>query len=194
MYMKKLYTNGEFYNWSYRSICKKTGLSNTAVKKYVNYFIHFGWCKVIGKNLIFKNRKSTWDSKSKNIVKLDVSGDTTMIYQNMLLSIFKVKHNQCLRMSQKEIKSKGQEIGEASVSLSINRIALLFKCKKTKAHRIISALIKRSLLKVFIGRKTIRKATSDDISSCMGKYFKWLKGHYVSGGFLVKVECNKYFF
>jgi response regulator of citrate/malate metabolism len=51
--IKKMHVNSKVYNYSESKISKQSGLSRTATKKYIKFFIDNGWAKIKGKDLVF---------------------------------------------------------------------------------------------------------------------------------------------
>ena len=57
LYLKSLFKKGCFYNYTHDGFAEKSGMSRSAVRKYIKIFLDKGWCRKHGKNLMFKGLK-----------------------------------------------------------------------------------------------------------------------------------------
>jgi hypothetical protein len=62
--LKSIFRNSCYFDWSYRSISRKSGISTTTLRKCIPVFLEKGWCRVHCGNLVF-NKISVVDSGGK---------------------------------------------------------------------------------------------------------------------------------
>lgn len=87
--LKHIYVNGCVYNYSPFAFCKITGLSRNTIKKYVDFFLKEGWCRMHGKNLIFHKLEKIKEDKGINtvdavILKINAKKDTLKSIQTKI--------------------------------------------------------------------------------------------------------------
>jgi len=214
LYLKSLYKNGCVFNFTHLGLSKKSRLSRAAIKKHIKLFLDLGWCRIHSGNLIF-NKREIFD-ESKQIIKTEFQIKSTVkeILYDLYLIILKNKQKQfdSLRKlrhdidcsqnpylknrAEKLLKKYGLNVNKLPLAndelkVSTEKLSQLFKCSVGKCAGIIKTLKTSGLIQVFSDRNSIFKIYNKKMMKCI---ISENPGCYVSGNFVVKVECNKYRF
>lgn len=207
--LKSIYRNGCFYKYSMRSLEKKTGFSNTLIKKYIKKFMDLGWCRLHSGNLSFVSLKRIGASTKRHrleIVGASVREITLSLHHAILkreesqyhykrekvndfLNPGRNRHKEH-RSAKRYFKKLGYEptkIASETFHLSLKTIGKMLGRSVSGAHRTIKAL--GSKIKVGYSHKIMSK--------CFDKrYFDsdYYKKCFVMGNTIYKVNANHYEF
>jgi hypothetical protein len=143
LYLKRLYSNGCIFNYTIAGLSKKSGLSRTAIRKYVADFLKRGWCRMHHSHLVFNNQQNIAGKKLR-ICNLTPLTDTVKgIYDALCAFIIcEYQSHQLYRIKQKQ-RDAHRSGGCASVvptMCTIRQGARLFQLKPRSANRIFLKL------------------------------------------------------
>lgn len=217
LYLKSKYRNSCIYNYSVNKVAQKFGLSRLAVKKHVNKLISLGWCKIENGHLHCIKLSKIDENKQKiiHVISITSSGGIRQILYTLRLKIlqnvqnqfntlkklsFDLNHSQDIR-TLKKAKTLLRRIGiqksklpsqEAQLQISMSKIAKMFKCSISMAHKIIESFkVAGDVLCIGGLRKFIAKTNN---MKMVKTWVNWIPGSYYRNGCLYKTECNKYIF
>lgn len=214
LYLKSLYKNSCVYNYTHLGLSKKSRLSRAAVKKHVSLFLELGWCRIHSGNLIFNKRDSFDENKQRVKEKFKIRSTVKEILYDLYLVILKNKQKQfdslkklrhdidCSQnpylktRAEKLLRKYGLNVqklpsANAQLKISTENISKLFKCSVGKCAAIIKKLKVEGLIEVISERASHYKTYSKKM---MKGIVAEMPNSYISGNFVVKVECNKYRF
>jgi hypothetical protein len=198
-----MHVNSKVYNYSESKISKQSGLSRTAVKKYIDFYISNGWAKIKGKDLVFIST-----NKLKYKYGIGQHGNISLPFKSKIIELVKILRYELFKNKQRKfiylktlrnnltnptnlleykrakskLKSKNTE-GEVSTGLKISTRKLGIVINKSASTA--SRLIKEMGATVITGKKII--ARFDRKVELPTNLFQYK-------GFILKSECNQYIF
>lgn len=214
LYLKSFYSNSCVFNYTQKSLAEKSGLSLSAVRKYIKSFLNSGWCKMHGKNLLFVKLNKFDHNKKKVIVKFEIADSIKQIFKDLQLLVLKNKQNQFNRYkqlsldlhtpqnlnsykaAQRTVKRKNIDVdklpGEKDLmSISMSKIASMLGCSVGSAHNRIKELKKSNSILCVNGRKEIIKTSNMNQVKVL---LEDIPNSYYHNGYVMAVSCNKYRF
>jgi len=213
--LKSLNKKSIIYNYTQQKLSNISGMSRSAIRKYVRFFLNNDWCELHCGNLVFKKLQRFDPNKQKLIKPINIKGSIKEILSDLYLMILQKKQLQFekfkslkddLYLSQNSFRAKKARwlveklsldekalpSPEDNMKLSIIGMAKLFgKCSKSKAHSVIKKLKQSGVVKCIAGDRTIVKTLNKAHSDA---YLAANKNCYFYKGFLWKVSCNTYIF
>jgi len=203
-FLKKLHTNSCIFKYTIHRLHKKSGISRTAIERYINIFIRNGWCTMHHDNLVFGKHKG------KKFARLDTKHTIKHILTQLQRIIFKTKENQIKFLIKKRtdfinpktlkeyraaIKYFGRSEKFSSemsdkIRMSIFCIAEMYHCSISKASGIVKKLSNEGFLSVMKNKELLFSGVSP-------KFFKsiqnQLEGYcYYHKGNVVRLRCSTY--
>jgi hypothetical protein len=203
MKLKSLHSNSRIYNTSAYNIAKQSGLSRTAVVKYMSFFKENGWTKETFTGVVFighKKLKSLYSIKLRHDISIKKEDSVSAIVSSLRYEIFKHKQTQfnyiksassnLINPSGKNAIAKYKKARKVlpncksevlgNLKISVKKLGLLIG----KSASTASNLIKEKGAQVFRNKIVLDKS----------KNIKVPYGFYWCGGKIIKVECNSYIF
>jgi len=96
--LKNIYKNGCYYKYNNNKLHNQTGLSNTALRKYIQFFLDNKWCHLRDGNLCFVAEKTLrvdiLDIRNRKFVKIDQYTKVSDILTQLRFLIIKNKNAQ----------------------------------------------------------------------------------------------------
>jgi len=214
MFIKSQFKNSCVYDYTQQSLSDKTGISRSAVRKYVKFFLDNNWCRIHKGNLVFTGLKNFDDNKKKIITDLKIRIGIKELIVDFQLLLLKHKQAQFNRMSDyrrdlnnpsnvsqykaalKAVKKYGYDKDKlpdanARLQISIKKLSEWLNCSVGKASMIIKKLQKRGLISVIRCKQTIMKTMCPNTIKALLSVHK---GSYYRNGYVTKVCCNFYSF
>lgn len=213
--LKGLSRKSCIFSYTQEKLAATSGMSRSAIRKYVKFFLSNNWCRIHSGNLIFNKLCSFDENKQKLIIPVNVNKPIKEILSNLYLLILKKKQIQFdkfkklkrdLYLSQDTFASKkaewlveklGVEVDNLpnandKLKLSVTGMSKLFgNCSKGKAAGIIKQLKLSGAVKCITGKRTVIKMPN---KQCIEAYMEANPNTYTYKGFVWKVECNSYVF
>jgi DNA replication protein DnaD len=217
--IKSKYKNGCIYKYTQESLAAKTGISRSAIRSYVKFFLDNGWCelhenkKTKSINLCFKGLGKL-DKEPKRILADIKKGTTKELIQQFQLLILKHKQAQfnrvkelsadlntptnfkVLQNAKKMAKKYNYNVAKlpprnARLKMSIKSIAKWLNCSAGKAVEVLNSLRVKGLITIIKCRNLIGK------SHIKAQIDRWLadnKNSFCVRGYVIQVSCNEYIF
>lgn len=205
--LKHIHSNGRVYDYSPYKLSKQSGLSRTSIVKYIAFFKEQNWIRIEKNDIIFisiEKLKALYEIKLKFDIKIKKTKTITITslvnslrYESLKHKQSQFKHSNQIRKDQSNPQGKGslkrykkalkktipKTFGEFSnyLKISVKKLALLIN----KSTATVSRLIKVKGAKVIRGKQTIMR---------LKRNIHLPHNMYWNKGFVVKVECNSYFF
>ncbi len=176
LFLKELYKNSCIFNYSIKSLAKKSGLSRHKVRQNINYFVENGWVRFHNKNLIlcknFATAKETgeWIIRKKEMFKGKSIKEICVILLSLCLKqkekqfswIQKIKHdlgkrntNEAITLKdwKRALKAKAKyritENGESeSFKMTMEKIGELFNISRRAVSDLVKQWEKLNLVRV----------------------------------------------
>jgi len=216
IYLKNRYDNGCIYKYTQVKLAAKFGISRSAVRKHVKWFLDNGWCHIHEGNLIFNPFKKFDTSRAKfmRVYQVDNKKVKEIVFDLRLLifqriqenfnELKKVRHEHILcenhhsykkaKAFLKRIDKNVLELPTASCQLqiSIRKMSKMFGCSVGSAHNIIVSYKKsQDVLCISPGREIVIRATNHNvIKSALNS----VPGSYYYNGMVYANRCNQYIF
>lgn len=169
---KCIYGSGCVHNYSPSKFSHVTKLSRNSVKKYIDYFLENGWCRMEGNNLIFNKFKSIDGNKLNLKVKINAKKTIKEIELLLYRELLRLKESQFnfnkqllrdlknptglaqLKKARAYCRKKGvnsEKLPSAPgmFKLSMIKIAKMFNCSVGKASGIIDELCLKKMIQKF---------------------------------------------
>ncbi len=217
--IKYKYRNGCIYKYTQESLSQKTGISRSAIRKYVKFFLDNGWCelhkgeKSPNISLVFKGL-GKFDKEPKRVLAdIESNGIKNLIQQFQLLIL---KHKQaqfnrvkelsaeintatnikCYKSAKKMAKKYNYNVDKlpprnAKLKMSVKSIAKWLNCSVGKAVKVLYDLRFKGLITIIKCRNVIGK------SHIKAQIDRWLadnKNSFCVKGRVIQVSCNEYIF
>lgn len=213
--LKSLNRKSIIFDYTQKKLSKVSGMSISAVRKYVKFFLENNWCRLHCGHLVFNKLHSIDSNKQKLIKVLRTDRTIKEILTDLYLLILQKKQLQFdkfkklkrdLSLSQNVYKSKKanallDKLGldannlpnaNDNIKLSINGMSKLFGgCSKGKAAGIIKALKLSGSVTCIAGKRTGFLMPN---KQCAQAYLDSHKNCYYHNNTVWQVECNSYIF
>jgi hypothetical protein len=200
--LKHLHINSKIYNFSENKIAKQSGLSRTAIKKYINFFIENKWCKIVGNDIVFISH-----NKLKYLYGIKEFGNITIAFKTQIKELISIIRYELFKDKQRKFiyirnlrndlnnpktlisykrakaKLKNSTKGEVSenIKISTNKLGIIINKSASTASR----LVKQMGATVISGRKTLCK---------FSKKVELPTNCFQYKGLIIKSEANQYIF
>ena len=204
--LKRLYSNSCIYNYNHHLLAKKTGLSITAIKRYITIFKEKEWLREHQGNLTFLrpegSKFATFTIKNTNPklllnqIKIHINYEILKTKTQQIEYIIAARKDQKEPATLKALKSANRLLfkqsfaGEISeeIKISIYKFAEVFKCSLSKASAILSELVSYGFIRFIKNTKIL----FSDVSCKFYKSIKdQLKGYcYFSNNQIIQVNCR----
>lgn len=196
---KSIYSSGCVHNYSPYKFSSVTKLSRNSVKKYIDYFLSNGWCRMEGHNLIFnkfrkfdENRKRLMcvvsPKKSIKEIELLLYREVLRLKQSQFDFLKRVKcdltnptgidvYKKALKIKKKyTLNSEKLPGAQEKYKVSIKRIAKSFNCSVGKAMGIIDKLCEKNKIKRFRQLEVLcfnqpKCVVKDELSNVKNSYY-----------------------
>lgn len=211
---KGIYGSGCVHNYSPYKFSYIAKLSRNSVKKYIDYFIDNGWCRMEGKNLIFNKFKSIDGNKLNLKVKINAKKTIKEIELLLYRELLRLKESQFnfnkkiyrdlknptglaqLKKAKAYCKKKGvnsEKLPSAPgmFKLSMIKIAKMFNCSVGKASGIIDELCMKKMIQKFRQMEVLCFGQTKVANMVM---LSEVKGSYFSRNQVVLRYANRYKF
>jgi hypothetical protein len=169
---KSIYSSGCVHNYSPNKFSLATKLSRNSVKKYVDYFLSNGWCRIEGKNLIFNKFRSFDENKKRLMCVISAKKSIKEIEILLYREVLRLKQSQfnflkrvkcdltnpigikvykkALKIGKKyNLNTENLPGAQEKYKVSIKKIAESFNCSVGKAMGIIDKLCEKNQIKRF---------------------------------------------
>jgi hypothetical protein len=213
--LKSLNKKSIIYNYTQQKLSNLSGMSRSAIRKYIKFFLSNGWCDLHHGNLVFRKLFKFDPNKQKLITPINIQGSVKDILSSLYLMILQKKQLQFEKfkslkdalylthdsfrakkarwlVEKLNLDEKALPSPEDNMKLSIIGMAKLFgKCSKSKAHSVIKHLKQSKAVKCIVGKRTVIKTANKHHAAA---YIATHKNCYSYKGLVWKVECNSYIF
>jgi predicted transcriptional regulator len=196
--LKSRHVNGRFYTHSINSIAKQTGLSRTAINKYLNFFLEQGWCKRENNTIRFISLDKMRKLNDINLtVNIELKGKTiTEITNNIRYELLKEKQRQfnyCKELESHKINArnlaaykkamkilKGEKL-PTHLTITLQKLTTIVNKSQSTIHRLIKTM-----------GATIFEGVRVCLTYCAN--IELPKGFYFHKGKIYKKYANSYIF
>lgn len=214
IYIKSQFKNSCVYKYTQQSLSEKTGISRSAIRKYVKFFLDSGWCRLDHGNLIF-NKMRVLDKNEKRIisdVKIRIGIKELIIdLQLLLLKHKQAQFNRIVRLgieikdpksikphqsANRIVKKYGYNVDKlpserAKLQISIKKLSEWLNCSVGKVSQLLKSLQKRGLISITKVRNIVGYSKTFEGAKAL---LNMNENSYYSRGYIVKVSCNYYNF
>ena len=200
---KTLHTNSRIYNTSTYNISKQSGLSRTAVNKYMKFFLDNGWAVQSYTSVTFislEKLKELYGITLKHNIKIECGNKVSDIVSTLRYEIFKHKQAQ-FNYIKSASNDKFNPRGKNALAKYKRALKILPTCKSEVLGNLKISVKKLGLL---IGKSASTASnlikekgavvirTKSTIMKCKNIHLP--HGCFWNNGFIIKVECNSYIF
>jgi hypothetical protein len=218
IYLKSQYSNSCVFNYTQDTLAHKSGLGKSTIRKYVNFFLKAGWCKMHKGNLMFCKLEDLAFEKYRIRLKVVIQGtNVKSIKQSILVHLLKLKAKRSewfinLRLDQllcqkdpaTRIMDKYPDLGLADVNIgetgtngrnkvSYRKVAQWLNCGLGTAYNTVNSLCDANLMfKTKHGYRVLKWGSKKyEIAKKDGSTGKMFMS---KRGFVIEIRCNSYDF
>jgi transposase len=218
IYLKSMFSNSRFYNYSQDRLAEKSKLSKSTIRKYVNFFLKNGWCKIAHKHLVFNKLEDLAAEKYRIRLKVIIRGTTVKsIKQSIIVHLLKLKTKRsewflnlrldqllCQKNPATRIMDKYPDLGLADVNIgetgtngknkvSYRKVAKWLNCGLGTAYNTVNSLCDANLMfKTKHGYRVLKWGSKKyEIAKKEGSTGKMFMS---KRGFVIEIRCNSYDF
>jgi biotin operon repressor len=174
LYLKSICKKGCFYDYTQAGISEHSGISRSAIAKYIKRFLDYGWCHRHGKNLMFKglkHYKQTGFNKTFILQSKSIKGIIKELYY-LILKTKQAQFNKLKSMARAtktakspkrirklesffekfNLRKENLPSKNDMLKISSEKLGEMFGCSRSKANRIVNSFNK-SKVRIVNGKR-----------------------------------------
>lgn len=212
LYLRSLFKKGCFYNYTQLSLSKESGISRTAIAKYIAKFKSYGWVRLHEDNLIFNGNKHFREDGFNKHVQISALNVKDII-QELKYIIIKhklIQYETCKKAAhaiimadtnpqvtiwairfQKKQKFNANKLFNQNEALKISHVKLakMFNCSKATVNRTMKRMQKDGKIKISTFERKVLAVTKNKYNI---EELLQTKNRYYANGRVRSVVCNAY--